>query len=184
MFHRKVVSLFSSGMTFWRCSIFCIHTLMFGNPCSNWSRTSVWPLHCLVCSVLPAFAGNVPSAITKEYPSAKVTRLGEWWGSPSSVILLMDYFPQVIGFQLDPKGSFSNCSPQIYFLWFTPCYDYSIHLWLPFYCYLKYWEYPNSFYLIPTSGCNLLICVHLVKKPVGREHFLLWRCIWARDLPV
>lgn len=28
--------------------------------------------------VLPAFAGNVPAAITKKFPSAKVTRLGEW----------------------------------------------------------------------------------------------------------
>uniref|UniRef100_A0A7I4B8L3 Alpha-N-acetylglucosaminidase n=1 Tax=Physcomitrium patens TaxID=3218 RepID=A0A7I4B8L3_PHYPA len=28
--------------------------------------------------VLPAFAGNVPAAITKKYPSARVTRLGEW----------------------------------------------------------------------------------------------------------
>jgi hypothetical protein len=29
-------------------------------------------------TVLPAFSGNVPAAISKIYPNAKITRLGEW----------------------------------------------------------------------------------------------------------
>ena len=29
-------------------------------------------------SVLPAFSGNVPAALTYIFPSAKITRLGNW----------------------------------------------------------------------------------------------------------
>ncbi|KAF6168395.1 hypothetical protein GIB67_018235 [Kingdonia uniflora] len=38
-------------------------------------------LHCeilLIVPVLPSFSGNVPAALKNIYPSANITRLGEW----------------------------------------------------------------------------------------------------------
>ena len=32
-------------------------------------------------SVLPSFSGNVPEALKKTFPSANITRLGEWYFS-------------------------------------------------------------------------------------------------------
>lgn len=34
---------------------------------------------CLTLTVLPSFSGNVPAALRKIYPSAKITRLGDWY---------------------------------------------------------------------------------------------------------
>ncbi len=39
-------------------------------------------------TVLPAFSGNVPAAISKIYPNAKITRLGEWFALSPYLILL------------------------------------------------------------------------------------------------
>lgn len=38
------------------------------------------------CAVLPSFSGNVPAALKDIFPSANITRLGEWY----SLLLIFD----------------------------------------------------------------------------------------------
>jgi type II secretory pathway component PulF len=38
--------------------------------------------------VLPSFSGNVPAALKKIFPSANITRLGDWYFSFLNAILL------------------------------------------------------------------------------------------------
>lgn len=45
--------------------------LMLGITCGPWFSFSFFP-------VLPAFSGNIPAAFKQIYPSAKITRLGNW----------------------------------------------------------------------------------------------------------
>jgi len=39
-------------------------------------------------TILPTFSGNVPIAISKIYPNAKIMRLGEWFALSPYLILL------------------------------------------------------------------------------------------------
>jgi hypothetical protein len=39
--------------------------------------------------VLPSFSGNVPAALKKIFPSANITRLGDWYFSFLNAILLV-----------------------------------------------------------------------------------------------
>jgi hypothetical protein len=53
-----------------------IFHLCFSPPSTPFLEVILIMNHCF--SVLPAFSGNVPAALKSIFPSAKITRLGNW----------------------------------------------------------------------------------------------------------
>lgn len=49
------------------------------------------PILALFVSVLPSFSGNVPAAMKKIYPSANITRLGDWYFTLFIMVLMLSF---------------------------------------------------------------------------------------------